>query len=193
MIFNPDEFKIITNSDFLKQKKKLINTISETFVRDISNIHSQELSRLESKAVTKFSSKLSRGENYLELPYVVFDHPNSFQLESTYAFRTMFWWANEFSATIHLGGTFLNENGFKLIKKEKQLKKLDAHICINQTPWDYHFNETNYLPINEIERFDLSPYLKKGFLKIAIKEDLDNYKGFLSRTKRLYAIFLKCF
>lgn len=193
MKFNPEEFEVVTNSDFLKTKKNIIKSISDTFSDDIPKIHEQKSNQIPTPINLNFGSKLSRGENYKGLPYVVFDHPNSFQRESTFAFRTMFWWAHEFSATIHLGGDFLVKHGKNIIDAASILKKLDAYICVNQTPWEYHFDEDNYLAINQIEAIEMSNFVNKGFLKIAIKEDLDKYEEFLKKTEMLYSIFLKCF
>src|SRR5580698_8612281 len=38
--------------------------------------------------------KISKGENYKGLPYVILDYPRSFGKENIFAIRTFFWWGN---------------------------------------------------------------------------------------------------
>ena len=51
--------------------------------------------------------KISRGEKYRGLPYVMLDHPRSFTPHDILAVRTLFWWGHFFSVTLHLRGRWL--------------------------------------------------------------------------------------
>src|SRR6187402_1143085 len=50
--------------------------------------------------------KISRGENYKGLPYVILDYPRLFGREDVFAVRTMFWWGHSFHVTLHLKGKY---------------------------------------------------------------------------------------
>ena len=50
--------------------------------------------------------KISKGENYKDLPYVMLDYPRCFQKEKTIAIRTFFWWGNFFSINLQLSGEY---------------------------------------------------------------------------------------
>src|SRR5882762_9510184 len=50
--------------------------------------------------------KISRGENYKGLPWVVLDYPRAFGREDVLAIRTLFWWGHYFSVTLHLKGKY---------------------------------------------------------------------------------------
>jgi hypothetical protein len=50
--------------------------------------------------------KISKGENYRGLPYVMLDYPRIFGKEDVFAIRTMFWWGHYFSVTLHLKGIY---------------------------------------------------------------------------------------
>ena len=43
-----------------------------------------------------YSGKISRGENYRGLPYLILDYPAYFSQKDIFAFRTMFWWGHFF-------------------------------------------------------------------------------------------------
>ena len=51
--------------------------------------------------------KISRGEQYKGLPWVMLDYPRTFGREDVLAVRTMFWWGHGFSVTLHLKGKYL--------------------------------------------------------------------------------------
>jgi len=55
------------------------------------------------------SPKISRGENYLGLPYLVLDYPRLFRPDAVLAIRTFFWWGHFFSSTLQLSGGYKTE------------------------------------------------------------------------------------
>ena len=46
------------------------------------------------------SPKISKGENYLGLPYVILDYPRIANDDNLFFIRSMFWWGNFFSSTL---------------------------------------------------------------------------------------------
>ena len=78
-------------------------------------------------AVDALNGKIFRGENYRQLPYLVLDYPKHFSKESVLAFRTMLWWGNFFSCTLHLQGKALDERRSSLIQNWRSFRKKD--IC----------------------------------------------------------------
>lgn len=85
--------------------------------------------------------KISRGENYLGLPYLILDYPRRSD-EGLFFIRTMFWWGRSFSSTLHLSGSYkLNyldkiQNSYGLLR--------DFSIGIHENPWIHHFEKDNY-------------------------------------------------
>src|ERR1700744_546088 len=57
-------------------------------------------------ALMRKEPKISKGENYKGLPWVMLDYPRVFGREEVFAIRTMFWWGHGFSVTLHLKGKF---------------------------------------------------------------------------------------
>ena len=81
--------------------------------------------------LVKSSPKISRGENYKGLPWLVLDYPRRFGAENIFAIRTMFWWGNFFSITLHLSGELKAQVEDKLIASFKSLRKNGFSICMN--------------------------------------------------------------
>ncbi|MEO6583571.1 MAG: hypothetical protein ABIO05_04565 [Ferruginibacter sp.] len=117
--------------------------------------------------------KISRGENYLGLPYVVLDYPRLFHKQSTLAVRTMFWWANFFSVTLYATGSCKELIAQKIMNCPPQLYD-DLYLCISKDPWQHHFKSTNYVLLKDVEKEKLQIILMQSeFVKIAYKINLD--------------------
>ena len=99
-----NELSLIQDSDFLLTKVKIISKIfrllesTENHLRKIIN---ETTFKFPLGTKIKYG-KISKGETYLNLPYLILDYPTLFTNTDIFAFRTMFWWGKFFSATIHL-------------------------------------------------------------------------------------------
>ena len=105
-----EELVLVQNADVLLTKNRIIKKVYELFgsiIPDMQQLLARNL-RLPS-AVFIASPKISKGENYLGLPYVMLDYPRCFGKEDIFAIRTMFWWGNFFSITLHLRGVYKNQ------------------------------------------------------------------------------------
>ena len=124
------------------------------------------------------SPKISKGENYLGLPWLMLDHPRHFEKENAFAIRTFFWWGNFFSITLHLSGSYKKSYDEKIISKFEMLKQKNFYLCNNDDQWSHHFEKTNYTSLKElmIERFE-QQLREKNFIKLAIKIDLFQWEN----------------
>jgi len=60
----------------------------------------------ELQAILQVPPRISKGENYKGLPWVVLDYPRCFGRDDVLAVRTLFWWGHYFSVTLHLKGSY---------------------------------------------------------------------------------------
>lgn len=194
--FSEQELTVLSNRDFLKTKqivtqkiqKLLLETETQlkTFVKQI------DVLLLENILVT--AGKISRGEKYEDLPYQVLDYPRYFSKESIFTYRTMFWWGNFFSCTLHLQGSALGSYRNMLRKNLPSLKNDDVYFCINVNPWQYHFREDNYLSLKQISDKDLCDLINnKSFIKLSKKLPLEQHSTlptFSLKTLKLFDAIL---
>lgn len=117
--------------------------------------------------------KISRGENYRLLPYQVLDYPAYFDHINICAFRTMFYWGSFFSSTLHLQGECLDAFREKLIANFKQLLNRDIYIAISESPWQYHYEQDNYVLLQPEHEL----IIRGGdFVKLSKKIPLSQYQ-----------------
>jgi hypothetical protein len=120
-----DELELVCNKDWILTKKMVVDKVYLL----LGGLSQQMQDYIESNqlllpaVVTQSSPKISKGENYLGLPYVMLDYPRYFKSNDTLAIRTFFWWGNFFSISLHLSGAmkstailFLKSN-FEWIQK----------------------------------------------------------------------------
>ncbi|MEQ8473850.1 MAG: hypothetical protein RIC35_21820 [Marinoscillum sp.] len=188
-----EELAILTDVRFLRLK----NELSEKIIRYLAQIE-RSLHKEVQQAHFHFpegtflkAGKISKGEQYKELPYFILDYPRLFTQKEVFAFRTMLWWGHHFSATLHLHGEILTSHKEQIVKKLAEDKGL--YFCINESPWEYHYDPDNYLLINDLEERDLIRQIEQnGFIKISSFIPLTAWSKFSSFTIESFARFLKC-
>ncbi len=156
--------------------------------------HLSPASILSRGGVNTSNGKIFRGENYKGLPYVVLDYPRLFSTESVFAFRTMFWWGNEFSFTLHLQGTAWEERKALFIKKLPQLLNRELYICVNVSPWQYHFDRENFVPLDEYSATVGKEELEQlPFLKLSSRLDIRNYENLSEQAGMTFRLLMDAF
>lgn len=124
--------------------------------------------------------KIFRGENYRTMPYILLDYPRVFTTETVFAFRSMFLWGNEFSFTLHLQGKSLELFRENIIQNFSQMQGKEFFFCVNDSPWEYSFDETNYKSLDELiaqEPDELKDKIRsQPFIKFSRKLGLKEYE-----------------
>ena len=182
------ELKLVTDSEWILTKHVIIQKIYDLFGALLEDMKLENANLpILNNSILKNNGKISKGENYLGLPYIILDYPNYFTKENIYAIRTMFWWGNFFSSTLHVKGIFKNQISNSPDKFFSFLKSNDYSICINNNEWEHHSNENNYLRSEDLNKEKLDRILQKDFIKISKPLPLiewDNGYDFLLQSYR---------
>ncbi len=173
------EMDLVCSADLILTK----NAILQKANRLLSDLQEKQLQYLDlfpaklSDEVFHSSAKISKGENYKGLPYLLLDYPRVFDQQHILAIRTMFWWGNFFSVTLHLSGKYKKETEEKLINAFPELKERDYYWYINEDQWEHHFEADNYIPMAGISKAEFENSVRKNnFIKLAIKIDLREWE-----------------
>lgn len=134
--------------------------------------------------------KISRGEQYGGLPYVMLDYPRAFGRESIFACRTFFWWGRFFSFTLHLAGEALERRREVLTGMRTRLTAAGWHVCVNVDPWQHHFGEDNYRAVASLSQAEWESILRKPFVKIAKQCKLTDWENIMPFAADQYAALL---
>ena len=169
------EMELVSNADWILTKNGIIEKGKSLFaeLQDNLVIHLKSISPLLAIDAARIPPKISKGENYNGLPYLILDYPRIFDKQNIFAIRALFWWGNFFSITLHLGGVYKKQFEEKCIHTLELFKQHDFYFCINTNEWEHHFDSSNYSPVKKIAPPEWEERIKeKPFVKMAKKYSL---------------------
>ncbi len=179
LMFSDEEQQLVNNTHWILTKRNIldkVNLLLGGLSQDQKVIIEKEKNWLPPEVI-RTTPKISKGENYLQLPYLLLDHPRCFDAENIFAVRTMFWWGNFFSMTLQLSGTYKALYQDKICKRLNTIQQ-DIFICVNENQWQHHFEATNYLSVKKLAATELQDIIyKKQFLKLAVKFPLQQWNA----------------
>jgi hypothetical protein len=181
------EYQLVTDETFILTKNSIIQKVYDLF-GSMSVQYENILAKNHSQTLDFNAPKISKGENYKGLPYVMLDHPKFFSRNNVLAIRSFFWWGRYFSCTLHVKGIY-KEQGMKNIDialRQQQLK----HVLISDgvDEWNHDVSE-GYLPIeNMYSLMDAMP-----FIKLVMTHSINEWvtaEEFFTETFQLYVQLL---
>jgi len=179
---------LISSPDFILTKNAIIQKLV-AFFQELESAQKEIINRCIGKfpgEVLKPSSKISKGENYRGMPWLVLDHPRYFEKNNVCAIRTMFWWGNFFSLTLHLSGRYKQNMEERIIGNRAVFARQGFYICTGPSQWDHHFEKTNYEQAGVLTDEEFRAHIiGKPFLKIATKfpvQELSLLEGSLKQA-----------
>jgi len=167
---------ILTKNQIVKKAQGLLERVQENMTAYI-----QQHSNSFSPVVLAISPKISKGENYKGLPWLMLDYPRYFDKENVFAIRTMFWWGNFFSTTLHLSGKYKMEHADRIIHAYSALCKKDFYTCINTIQWEHHLDKENYIPVKDLSQQDFASQVReRSFIKLSQKISFSQWDDAIS-------------
>ena len=187
---SPYEAGLLSNSEWILTKNTIIKKAKWLMEEVQQNIF--DYTRLQStifpKEVITISPKISKGENYKGLPWLMLDYPRYFDKENIFAIRIMFWWGNFFSTTLHLSGACKQKYCDSIIKSYEELCKNEFYYCINDNQWNHHFEKTNYLPVKAFSSEEFPERVnERSFIKLSCKFPLTEWSDAIKLLSENFA------
>lgn len=186
------EFDYLCDTDFLITKHSISAKMIRLFQSTENKIKEslQEKIHLWPKQWLQKHGKISRGENYRKLPYIVLDYPRHFKDDEVFALRSMFWWGNFFSCTLHLKGSWINPLKENIIS-HLLANPADLFLCVNETPWEYHYGNDNYRLVRDIPQEEIKQIINDmPFIKLSRKLELSDWQRMPDFCVQSLEIFL---
>lgn len=138
------------------------------------------------------TGKISRGEKYRELPWVILDYPRYFSRDNIFAFRTMFWWGHAFSGTLHLAGGIKEQYHAALAQALPLLQAHRFQAYVHDDPWRHELDNGNYRPVAGLGRQEWEALVYgREFMKLAKPYALDKWEKIIPEVVTDYALLLQ--
>lgn len=178
LTLSAEELQLVANTHWILTKRVIIDKVNLLF-GNLSNVLRNHVIANDFfllPAIVQSTPKIAKGENYLQLPYVLLDYPRCFDKENIFTVRTMFWWGNFFSTTLHLSGSYKAIFETAIQKNIQALQQHDFYICINEDEWQHHFKVDNYVPLHKLHAGEIAGIIQQQhFIKVAVKFSLQQW------------------
>jgi hypothetical protein len=189
----PEERAVAFDAVWIYRKNSVMAKVMELMGR----LH-RELAADAASAVFSFpenclqlGAKISKGERYKELPYVILDYPRYFSRDNIFAFRTMFWWGHYFSCTLHLSGGVKTQYTQALAAGHALLAAHHFQAYVPDDPWQHDFGDGNYREVAAFTAGEWSAFVEeRGFIKLAKPFELEMWEKIIPGVVSAYAVLL---
>ena len=164
------EFELLNNAEWILTKNVVVKKAQRLLEEVQQNItdYSNQIPSIFPSEVMKVSPKISKGENYRGLPWLMLDYPRYFDKENIFAIRTMFWWGNFFSSTLHLSGEYKQQFSRGIVTAYEKLHANAVYVCIHEDPWHHHFEKENYVPVKNFTAVEFAALIaERPFIKLS--------------------------
>ena len=193
--FLPAEMELVSSPDIILTKNAILQKI-KSFLEELQPKQQDILVEYSShlpEEPLKISPKISRGENYKGLPWLVLDNPRYFQHNNIFAIRTMFWWGNFFSITLHLSGNNKAELLKKIAAHFSLLGENDFYIYTGIKEWEHDIDPGSYRKLSAINEDELQKiFSANSFLKLAVKFTVEPLEAIEDKLLKNYELLVKC-
>jgi hypothetical protein len=173
-----EELSLVQNAGWLLTKNTIIEKVFALFGEVAHHLRDNFDSgngNLPAEVLVP-SPKISKGENYRGLPWVMLDYPRFFNRQDAFAIRTMFWWGHFFSVTLHLKGEYKKQYEQKLLNNFSLLTTKQFYVCVSDEEWRHEFEEDNYKPLTQLNSSAVEKILlANNFCKLSAKISLPQW------------------
>ena len=186
---------ILTKNSIMARAVELMAGLSERLTPDLDKLRHWMVTQSAGfiPPANWDTPKISKGENYLGLPYVMLDYPRLFTREHVLAIRTMFWWGHYFSVTLHLKGRYKEMFLPVIERRTQELADAGFHISISEDEWRHELTVENYRPLSEAASYKLQAASEgHPFLKLSATCGLDKWNDAPEVLMGLFQLLIDC-
>ena len=189
----PEEAAIVGSTHFIRLKNSAIEKVMGLMARvqEALAAYDRETDFPFAPEWLLQGGKISKGEQYKGLPWVMLDYPRYFNKEEIFAFRTMFWWGHYFSATLHLGGKVKARFHTVLEEGYTALAQAGFQVYLPEDPWEHDFENGNYRFIDTYSLDEWKTLVSRNhFIKLAKPFVIGHWGEIITEGVETYATLL---
>ncbi len=189
---SPDEMKLVTDPSWILTKHRVIAKVYHLFgaLSDQMQAYLAANSALLPAEVLQLPPKISKGEQYEALPYVVLDYPRLFSKDDVFAIRSFFWWGNYFSITWHLKGRFQRQYQ-QQIAAAMETKQLPHHyFSVAGNEFNFDLNGKDYALTSVDRAKRISSLQDAPFLKISYRVAFEQWNTAQEQLMQAFQHFI---
>lgn len=144
-----EEHKLVQDANILLTKNAVIEKV-KALLAAVSERSRQYFTSETPLAFNRplTAPRITRGENYLGLPWVAMDYPRIFKQQGVSAIRCIFWWGHHFSCTWHCSGVFKQEVEEKVLERFEHIAKNNWLVYSGDNEWAHELSAAHRETMN---------------------------------------------
>ncbi len=168
------ELELVMDTGWILTKNGIIQKVYTLF-GEVSTAYAAAFGNCviaDKETILSLSPKISKGEQYEGLPWVMLDHPRYYKREDAFGIRSFFWWGNGFSITLQLAGKYQQLYAAPIEKYFKQDpdRAKEWLTGTGGDQWEHHFREDNYRPVNNLDEVFTTHHFIKLTKRFSFRE-----------------------
>ena len=178
------EFELILGTEYPLLKKNAIEKIQ-------AHLHELGEQLITNQLITRplptKSYKISKGENYLNLPYLVLDLPKIDGNHFPILCRTLFWWGKYFSFNV-----FIRKDAYDMVSFEKKIKSQSMkgiHVLQSDKIWQQDLDSEDF---TQASNWPANIITEGPYLKLSIKHPIEEIDSLFEKAAYHYELILSC-
>lgn len=176
--FSKDELDLVKNSSWILTKNliidKIVEGMGELSVRMTEMVATMDL--YFDEVIKNAGPRISRGERYQGLPWLVLDYPRTFGKQDIFAIRCFFWWGRHFSISIHCRGKYLPELTRGILANTDPLREGNYFLSTTGDEWVHDLEANPHQSIKFFRKDQLAEKLDKPqFIRLGCLIPLDQW------------------
>ena len=188
-----EELQLVQDTTWVLTKNRIIQKAYVLLGNLSQRLQEVLASRGLPEALAAFSPKISRGENYKGLPYLVLDYPRIFARQDVFAIRTMMWWGNYFTVTLQLKGPSLEQYGPRVAERAQRLASQGFQLYRGEGEWIHEMDEDHYIPLRGLSATEVLNIARdQTFLKCTAKIGLSQWNESEKKLGDFYEVLADC-
>jgi hypothetical protein len=181
------ELQLVTDPGWILTKNGIIQKVYDLFGSLSASYEALAKELAVPEELLLVPPKISRGEQYKGLPYVMLDYPRCFGKEDVLAVRTFFWWGNYFSCTLHLKGRYLKQYAGVVEEAISNGELQGFYINTSNEEWNHDVNES----MQPITIADKRKPVQEDLIKISGICSLQQWNEAADVLRQQFQLYLK--
>lgn len=166
-----------TKQSVITKLQELFDTCAQTFLQNTVYKH----------YTSSRQYKITKGEQYKQLPFVVLDYPQITGGEVVFVLRTMFWWGHYISCNMIIQTNLLHEK--QDLRAIRNLSK--TLVLTGENLWEQDLDSKYYMEIQKLTDEELEEWMhSRTFLKLSHKVPLTEHENLPTLADTIYTEWL---
>ena len=167
----------ITKQHIVHKTNLLFNDLGQKLVQKL----------VQFELINSLEYKVTRGENYNMMPFVVLDFPRLLGKNFDIVCRTMFWWGHYFSCNL-----FVNTDLINIEQTAKNIAGLSkTKIWVGDNLWEQNLKTDQYTKLKKLSKEQIIEILtRQPYLKLVTKIKLDTYNTIPQEAQAMFENWL---